>query len=73
MQWYSNESGYICLGSKGHFSQFEITTPIKTTEKVQQALAPEDLAYIGSYPEDWSRDSDLQAKVEVLAQKFSQQ
>jgi|GEM_PF-6978250 len=70
MQWYTNESGYICLGKQGQFAEFHIQTSQRLEKHISQPLSQNDLEEIGSYPEDWPYDGSIQEKVESLARRF---
>ncbi|MET1253712.1 hypothetical protein [Aliikangiella maris] len=71
MKWYTLENGRLCLGTdKQKVANFHIATNIRLATPIDVPLLPEHIALIGSYPEDWYSDSEIDKKINDTARHF---
>lgn len=71
MKWYTLENGRLCLGTdKQKLANFHIATDVKLSSSVVTPLIAEHIDLIGSYPEDWFADDNIENKINATARHF---
>jgi len=71
MKWYTKENGVLCLASEGfQFANFHLTTNVIVRCRINTALDISHINLIGSFPEDWSSDKRISAKINKAAKHF---
>ena len=71
MKWYTLNNGRLCLGTeKQQFANFHVATEVVLTEKLDLPLLPEHVELIGSFPEDWYQDDNIDGKINNTAKHF---
>ncbi len=69
MLWYTNNNGNLCIGmnAENPSTLFNVETKLKTKQSFEKPVTLEDVVAIGSYPEDWGYDKQIQDKLTAAA------
>ena len=71
MKWYTQENGVVCLGTiDNQIAQFHVETDVVVHTKIDTELCESHIALIGSFPEDWRSDSNINKKINNTAKHF---
>jgi len=73
MQWYTIDNGTLCLGTdKQSYANFHVATDLKIDNEVTLPLSEKHIELIGSYPEDWYADDNIDMKINNAAKSLIQ-
>lgn len=72
MKWYTLSNGRLCLGSEKELTNFHVATDIQLNYQISKSLTDEHIKLIGSYPEDWLNDEDINFKINHVAKQLFQ-
>ncbi|MGX5174203.1 hypothetical protein ACUR5C_09305 [Aliikangiella sp. IMCC44653] len=72
MKWYTLENGQLCLGTSQATTKtnFHVATNVKLSSPLSVPLLKEHVDLIGSYPEDWYSDQNIELNINKTAQHF---
>ncbi|WP_196138236.1 hypothetical protein [Aliikangiella sp. G2MR2-5] len=71
MKWYTIDNGRLCLGTQsGQYANFHVATDVVLSSPITTPLLPEHVELIGSYPEDWFNDNDIDSKINKIAKHY---
>ena len=71
IHWYTLENGRLCLGTnEATYANFHIATQVKLKQAVCTPLTQEHIDVIGSFPEDWYNDEQIDQTINNTARHF---
>jgi hypothetical protein len=68
LYWYTEKNGRLCLGTlSAKFANFFVATDITLNEHLRLPLLPEHIDLIGSFPEEWCLQDDIEKQINAAA------